>query len=152
MARVADVMSYRPIVIDAFDSVQAAAQVMRAQAVGTLPVVERGQLVGIVTDRDLVLRSTAAGERPWESHVREVMTRDPVVCAPDEKLTTAVERMIARRIRRLIVVDDSGVVGVFSVDDLAAADETQPLALRLLQEVAQSRGLEPYGAFAELRH
>src|SRR6185295_11742083 len=109
---VADVMSHRPLTLDAFDTVEDAAEVMRARMVGALPVVERGQLVGIVTDRDLVLRSTAHGHRPDEIYLRQVMTPRPATCRPEEPLEAAVERMITRRVRRLIVVGERCVAGL----------------------------------------
>jgi CBS domain-containing protein len=129
-------MSSRPVVIDAFASVQAAAQQMRAHAIGVLPVVEHGNLVGVVTDRDLVVRCVATGGLPWETYVREVMTEDPATCRPAELLTAAVERMIARRVRRLIVVDAGGVVGLLSTDDLVLLDETRVMAAQVLQHRA----------------
>jgi CBS domain-containing protein len=148
--KVADVMCYRPYTIGALETIQRAAQLMRANVVGILPVVERGRLVGVVTDRDVVVRGVAHGEPPWELRVGEVMTLDPAVCAPDEPLERAVERMIARRVRRLVVLDGAGVAGVLSLDDLTLGEETQPLALRLLGKLASLRG-ELDGTLAELR-
>ena len=140
--RVTEVMSYRPIAIDAFATVQTAAQQMRSHVVGALPVVERGQLVGIITDRDVVLRMVAQGERPpWETYVREVMTEHPLTCRPDERLADAVERMVGRNVRRIIVVDEGGaVVGLVSVDDLVLLPETRAMALALLERIALRRG------------
>ena len=139
--KVADVMSYQPVVVDAYDTTQQAAQLMRAHVVGALPVVESGQLVGIVTDRDLALRVVAPGERPWETYVREVMTRAPLTCRADEPLDVAAERMRTRRVRRLVVVGERAeVCGVLSVDDLVFIDETRPLALAVLKQIAALRG------------
>ena len=147
--RVADVMSYRPQVVDAFETIESAAQRMRAQVVGALPVVEHGRLVGIVTDRDLALRGVAAGARPWETYVREVMTESPATCLAADSIDDAVERMLTQGVRRLIVVDDAGaVLGMLSVDDLALHDETQPLALKILQELVGVRGAID-GTFAQ---
>ena len=143
--RVADVMSHRPLMIDAFDTVEVAAQLMRAQVIGTLPVVEQGELVGVVTDRDLVLRCMAPGEKPWETFVREVMTPNPATCRAEEPLLDAIERMIARRVRRLIVVDDEGVAGILSVDDLVLSHDTQPMVFMVLEKAAQMHGGELEG-------
>jgi CBS domain-containing protein len=148
--KVADVMSYRPCIIGEFETVQRAAQMMRANVVGALPVVERGRLVGIVTDRDLVTRGMARGEVPWDLRVREVMTPNPALCTPEEPLERVVERMIARSIRRILVIDKGGVAGVLSLEDLAVRAEAQPLALRLLAHLATIRG-ELDGAVAEVQ-
>lgn len=148
---VSDVMSYQPVVVDAYESTQSAAQHMRAHVVGALPVVDQGHLVGIVTDRDLALRVVAPGERPWETAVREVMTRAPLTCRADEPLETAVARMLARRVRRLVVVDENNAVrGLLSVDDLVLAPETRAMALAVLERIATLRG-ELDGTFAELQ-
>ena len=148
--KVADVMSYQPVTADADESAQSAAQHMRAHVVDALPIVEDGRLVGILTDRDLALRVVAPGERPWEARVRDVMTPRPITCRPDEPLGAAVERMLDRRVRRLIVVGDAGEVrGLVSVDDLLFLEETRPLALQVLKEVAALRG-ELDGTLSEL--
>ena len=148
--RVADVMSYRPVVVDAYDTTQQAAQLMRAHVIGVLPVLEHERLVGILTDRDLALRVVAPGERPWETYVREVMSRAPVTCRADEPLDVAVERMQRRRVRRLVVVGEAGEVrGVLSVDDLVFIDETRPMALAVLKQIAALRG-ELDGTFTEV--
>ncbi len=145
--KVAEVMSYRPVTISAFDTVQAAAQLMRAHVIGVLPVLEQGELVGVVTDRDLVVRCIALGEGPGTS-VREVMTEEPATCRPEDPLAAAIERMIAARVRRLIVIDDAGVAGMLSIDDLVLVDEARPMAFRVLQQVAAVRG-ELDGTLAE---
>ncbi|HEX6838330.1 MAG TPA: CBS domain-containing protein [Polyangia bacterium] len=149
--KVADLMSYQPVIADAYETVQSAAQHMRAHVVGALPVVDRGQLVGIVTDRDLALRVVAPGERPWETYVREVMSRAPATCRADEELDVAVGRMLARRERRLVVVDEGNAVrGMLSVDDLVFIDETRRMALDVLERIAAMRG-ELDGTFAEMQ-
>jgi CBS domain-containing protein len=141
-------MSYRPATIGEFETVPNAAELMRANVIGTLPVVEHGRLLGIVTDRDLVVRAMARGESPWDLRVRDVMTPAPAVCTPEEPIARVVERMIARRVRRLIVVDEGAVAGLLSVDDLVLRDETQSLALRLMAHLAVIRG-ELDSPFAE---
>lgn len=139
--KVAEAMSYRPIVIDAYETVQTAAQQMRAHVVGALPVLERGKLVGIVTDRDIVLRAVAPGERPSETYVREVMTEHPLTCRPSDPLAVAVGNMMSRNVRRTVVLADDGtVLGVVSVDDLLLIPEMRPLALELLARIAARRG------------
>jgi CBS domain-containing protein len=114
---------------------------MRGHVVGALPVLESGRLVGIVTDRDLALRVVATGQRPWETYVRQVMTPHPASCRTDDPLETALERMLARHVRRLVVLNgQSEVIGLLSVDDLVADDRTQPSALRVLRGSAPARG------------
>lgn len=138
---VADVMSYQPILIGAYETAQEAAHRMRANAVGALPVLESGHLVGIVTDRDLAMRVVASGHPPSETHVRQVMTPHPAVCLREEPLETAIERMLAKKVRRLVVLDGtSEVVGILSVDDLVLDDQTRALAVRVLRGSLELRG------------
>jgi CBS domain-containing protein len=147
---VADVMSYQPVTVGELQTVQEAARLMRAHVVGALPVLSDPGLVGIVTDRDLAVRVVAAGARPWETRVREVMTRAPATCRREEALEAAVERMAARRIRRLVVVDASGAAaGMLSVDDLVLMEQTRQMALRILQQIATVRG-DLDGTFADV--
>ncbi len=137
---VGDMMTYRPLVVEAASSVAAAARLMRSHVVGALPVIDDGELVGIVTDRDLAMRLRADAP-PAATRVRDLMTPAPVAARADEPLDRAVARMLERRVRRLVVVDESDrVCGVLSVDDLVLLPETQALAVRLLQQVALARG------------
>ena len=148
---VADVMSYRPLVIGSFATVEEAALLMRAQVVGALPVVEHDRPIGIITDRDLTLRCVAAGERPWEQRVREVMSGPPATCQADEPIESAIARMAARRVRRLIVVGDSGaVVGMLTLDDLLLGDATRAAATEVLRQILALRG-ELDGVLSEVR-
>lgn len=138
---VADAMSYQPVTVGELQTVQEAARLMRANVVGALPVLSDRRVAGIVTDRDLAVRVVAAGRRPSETRVGEVMTRAPVTCRREEALEAVVERMAARRIRRLVVVDASGAaVGVLSVDDLVLMEQTRQMALRILGQIAALRG------------
>ncbi len=111
------------------DSVKLAALRMRASEVGVLPVVEQGQVIGILTDRDITVRGTAEGKDPDRTTVRELMTPRLIACAPDDELSDAARLMVAHSVRRLLVLDAHGqLVGILSVDDLAvlAADEGAP--------------------------
>jgi CBS domain-containing protein len=104
-------------------SVRDCAQTMRDKRIGFLPVVDTdGQVVGVVTDRDLALRVLAA-ELPDATPVGRVMTRDVRVCRPADDLETAEWKMASTRKSRLVVVDDAGrCVGVISLSDVAQAD------------------------------
>ncbi len=112
-------MSCRVEVIDANESVQAAAERMRVLDVGSLPVTDAGRVVGIVTDRDLVVRVLARGAVA-SAPVRTAMTAEVKICLADEDVTTAAATMARAGVRRLLVVDrDLQPVGLLSIDDLA---------------------------------
>ncbi|HEV8481084.1 MAG TPA: CBS domain-containing protein [Candidatus Eisenbacteria bacterium] len=99
-----------------------AARKMRAYDVGSLPVQKSGRLVGIVTDRDLVLRGTAEGRDPRGARVRDVMSMQVLSCSDRIDVKDAMKLMLENRARRVVVVnDDHRPVGLVSLRDLALA-------------------------------
>ncbi len=101
------------------DTVETAARTMRDRGVGSLVVVREGQPLGIVTDRDLVLRVLAEGLDPRSVRLADVVTYDPVTVATTDGIETAVARMRAHGVRRLPLVDERGqAVGIVTSDDL----------------------------------
>ncbi|MBX3605984.1 MAG: CBS domain-containing protein [Piscinibacter sp.] len=117
-----------PIVVTATPETSAAqaARLMREHHVGSLVVVDRGAVagtpVGIVTDRDLVLAVMAEGLDPALFTVGDIMSTDLATVAGDATLLVAIERLRARRLRRLIVTDAAGrVVGLVAFEDLLEA-------------------------------
>jgi CBS domain-containing protein len=101
-------------------SVAVAGQRMHEGLCGVLPVIDpRGKLVGVVTDRDLLLATTGSRRSASNVSVREAMTADVVACSPNEDVTAALATMRSRGLRRLPVVDPNGhLIGVLSIDDL----------------------------------
>ena len=110
-----DVVTVRP---DAM--VREAARMMDELNVGALPVCDGARLVGIVTDRDIVVRSTADGMRPDTTPVHMVMTGEVFWCVEDDPVEKIEEAMARRQIRRMPVVDqDKRLVGMIALGDLA---------------------------------
>jgi len=96
-----------------------AAQKMRELDVGSLPVAEDGQLIGMITDRDICCRGVADGFDPASTPVREIMSRDLEFCFSDDSVTAAVRQMELRHIRRLPVLNyDKSIAGFLSVEDI----------------------------------
>jgi CBS domain-containing protein len=93
---------------------------MRNLNLGSLPVADDGELIGMITDRDICCRGVADGFDPVTTTVREIMSRDVSFCFSDDSVTDAVRQMEQRHIRRLAVLNhDKTVAGLLSVDDLA---------------------------------
>ncbi|HEX2267405.1 MAG TPA: CBS domain-containing protein [Actinomycetota bacterium] len=120
--------------MNAFD----AAGMMKSQDVGVLPVVEDTKLVGLVTDRDLVLRVLAERKNPIEVTVGDICTSSPVTVTPDMKLSEARELMEQHKVRRLPVMKGEELVGVLSLGDVAWADASTREVGEALQAVSES--------------
>ncbi|MFY2563001.1 CBS domain-containing protein [Corallococcus terminator] len=118
--RIDELMTKNVETIEADESLRVAALRMRTCNIGSLPVTEKGQLVGMLTDRDITVRSTALGQDPNETRVREVMTTALITCEPGASLSAAEQLMEDKMVRRLVVVDEARrPLGILSLDDLA---------------------------------
>ncbi len=121
MITVAELMTSHPVCVQAHDSIQRAAQLMDDLNVGSLPVCHGHRLLGIVTDRDITVRATAAGLNAAQTRVDAVMSQGVRHCSPDQTAAEVLVHMCAVQIRRLPVLDDEGrLVGIVSLGDLAA--------------------------------
>jgi CBS domain-containing protein len=106
-----------PVTIEASATITQAARLMDEQVVGAVVVVDHGRPIGIVTDRDLAVRAVAQRVPP-DARVDDVMSTDLVTIGPDQPVGVALEIFRDRAIRRLPVVDQDRMVGMFTVDDL----------------------------------
>lgn len=103
------------------ETIGEAARVMGAIDVGALPVSENDGLVGMVTDRDMVIRGLAMGRGP-ETPIREVMSEEVLYCFEDQDLREVADNMSDMQVRRLPVLDrDKRLVGILSLADVTAA-------------------------------
>lgn len=137
---VRDAMTPRAETIGPEETLQAAAVKMRTLNVGALPVKENDHLVGMVTDRDLAIRGAAPGRDPTHTPVREAMTPQVVWCFEDQDTIEAARIMEDKAIRRLMVLDrQERLVGVLSVDDLAAGARQERLAGQVLDSAVAPR-------------
>jgi CBS domain-containing protein len=116
---------------------------MKALDVGVIPVCDGEHLMGMLTDRDITVRATAAGRDPRTTHVRDVMTPDVVYCFEDQDVTEAQRLMQERQIRRLLILNrDKRLAGVVSLGDLAVkarADKVGGAVLERVSEPAQPK-------------
>jgi CBS domain-containing protein len=117
--RVKDIMTSEPRTCAPETSAAAAAQLMWDADCGILPIVTDGQLVGVVTDRDLYIALATQNRLPSELRVADVVTRAVVTCEPEDDIHAVLNAMKAHRVRRLPVVGlDGSVLGIVSIDDL----------------------------------
>jgi CBS domain-containing protein len=119
MQKISDFMTRNVQVVRPDESLQRAAQVMDELNVGSLPVCDGNGLVGMITDRDITVRATAAG-LPAHTRVSDVMTWHARWCTSEQSVQEAMAQMADVQIRRLPVIDaDRRVVGIVSLGDLA---------------------------------
>jgi CBS domain-containing protein len=98
------------------------AEIMQREDVGLVPVVEEPshKLIGVLTDRDIVLNVVAAGRDPRGTAVSEVMTSDPASCQEQDSIETVMQQMASRQVRRIPIVDkDGAIIGIVSQADIA---------------------------------
>jgi len=100
-----------------------AARLMRDMDIGDVLVAEGDHVVGVLTDRDITLRSVAEGADPAGVSVASACTPDPVCVGPDDAVASAVRLMRTHAVRRLPVVEDGRPLGVVSIGDLAVAQD-----------------------------
>jgi len=96
-----------------------AAKMMAQEDVGPVPIVKDGRLVGIVTDRDIVVRVVAEGRDPNATTVKEIASTELVTVSPDDDLDEALHLLAERQVRRLPVVEGDRLVGIVAQADIA---------------------------------
>jgi CBS domain-containing protein len=119
MEQVRNVMTQNPTSCDPAATPVEAAKVMASEDVGSVPVVKGGRLVGIVTDRDLVVRVLAEGRDPNSTTVGEIASGDLETVSPDDDLDMALRKMASSKVRRLPVVEGDQLVGIVAQADVA---------------------------------
>lgn len=136
MQRIAEVMTRDVRSISPQETVRRAAQMMDELNVGSLPVCDGQKLVGMVTDRDIVIRATAAGKAPDSAHVADVMSGDVRWCLDNQTVDEVMDQMGDTQIRRVPVIDHDTkqLVGIVSLGDLATKHSAQ--VDRTLEEIS----------------
>ncbi len=127
--KVREVMTPAPIALRPDQPLADAAMEMRKHGIGDVLVADQGELKGLITDRDIVIRGIADGKDPRSTAVAEVCSPDLITVAPGDDASIAVGRMRQADVRRIPVVDNGRVVGVVSLGDMAIErDERSALA------------------------
>lgn len=131
-----DVMTSNPRTVSLQDSIQNAARIMRDEDTGVVPVVDNGKPVGVITDRDIVVRAVAEGGQP-NRPVRDIVTSELVAATPDMSVSEATELMSAHQVRRLPVVENNRLVGIVSIGDIAVKEGKDSRVGDALQHISE---------------
>jgi CBS domain-containing protein len=121
MQTIQEIMTRDVQTISPQETVQRAAQLMDELNVGAIPVLDGDKLVGMITDRDITVRSVAAGQNPVSTRVADVMSTDVRTCTPGQSVDEVLGQMGDVQIRRVPVIDEQSqqVIGIVSLGDVA---------------------------------
>lgn len=135
--KVRDIMTKNPETVTPGTTVADVARLMRDLDVGIVPVTDDNELKGVITDRDITIRVTAAGLSPFEVTVQDFISPNPVSVSPDDNADKARELMSDNQIRRLLVTDGGKLVGIISLGDLATRDTKDTATGEALEEISE---------------
>ena len=117
--QVSEVMTKNPVAISAKSTVLDAAKKMRDEDCGILPIVDGDTVVGVVTDRDIVIWAAAEEKNLAETPLNNIMSKELITCQPSEQLEDIADRMTINDVRRLVVLESGKkLVGIVSIYDL----------------------------------
>jgi len=119
--KIKEIMTHTVEIIHPSDTLQNAAEKMRNHNVGFLPVYNGGELIGVLTDRDIVVRGMAKGADPRTMLIWEMITSPAIYCFEDQSVDDAIDLMHDNQIRRLVILNRTTkqLAGVISLGDLA---------------------------------
>jgi CBS domain-containing protein len=131
-----DAMTSNPTTIASSTTVQEAAQMMKSEDVGSLPIVDGDRLVGMITDRDIAIRAIAEG-KGTDISVGDIASKDIVTIDPQQSLEEAARLMAEHQLRRLPVCEEDGrLVGILAQADVAAAGHDK-LTGEVVEKISQ---------------
>lgn len=135
--KVRDVMTSEVVTANADTTLEEIATMMKSEDTGAIPVVEEDELLGIITDRDIVIRCVAEGRDPAEVMAEDILTEALEVVDPDTDVAEALEMMGRHQIRRLPVVENGELVGMVSIGDLAVKQGDEQETGETLKDVSK---------------
>jgi CBS domain-containing protein len=134
-----DIMSTDVVCLSRDDTVEHAAQLMNQNDIGAIPVCDGSRVVGIVTDRDIALRSVGTGGDSRQT-VGQIMTTSPVVTDPEADVHEVARLMSQHQIRRIPIVQQGSLVGIVSLGDISTDPQLQHGAEQALSNISQPGG------------
>ena len=134
---VKDIMTNSIVSLNSEDSVERAAKMMKQFDVGSIPVCNDEKLVGMITDRDIILRTVATSGDGNNQKISEVMTSNPVTGTPDMDVHDAAKIMSEQQIRRLPIVQNNHLVGIVSLGDISVEPTLQDNAEEALKNISE---------------
>ncbi|MFG6496282.1 CBS domain-containing protein [Fictibacillus sp. UD] len=138
MKKISDIMTKNVDFVTPQDNVYEVAVKMKNDNVGVIPVCENDQVIGVITDRDIVIRGVAE-KRPGSAKVTDVMSEHLYTGSADMSVQDAAQLMADKQIRRLPIVENNKLIGIISLGDLSLSKESNSAAGHTLSEVSDQR-------------
>lgn len=135
--KIRDIMTTDVCFVKPEDKVIEAAKLMSREDIGSVPVCDASKVVGILTDRDIILRNVAQGKDPQITQVKEIMTSKVQTVSPDSDVEDVTDVMAENQIRRVPVVENDRLVGMVSISDVVLEEEFDFEASEALTEISQ---------------
>lgn len=134
---VKDIMTINVVSANPESTVESVAELMKNHHIGMVPVCDdNNKVIGVITDRDIVLRSVSQGEECKNQRVREIMTSNPTLISREIDINEVADIMGRKQIRRLPVIDDSGLIGIISLGDVSQELEHKDTAGEALSNIS----------------
>ena len=133
-----DVMTPNPACVSAKDSIREVARIMAREDTGVVPVVDGKKVIGMITDRDIVVRLVAEGKDPANAKVNEAMTKNVRSVKEDSTINDALQMMSTAQIRRVPVVNNNNeIVGIVSMKDIATESRETGKVGKAVEQISE---------------
>jgi len=142
MEKIRDIMTDDVECCTLLDNMFEVAVKMKELNVGVIPIVDQEKLIGMITDRDIVIRGVAE-KHPGSTKVEDIMSKEMVTVSPDTSSTEAAKLMAEHQVRRLPVVENGKLIGIVSLGDFAIRELTDDQAKVALTEISEQNYHNP---------
>ena len=137
--QVRDIMTPNPACVSESDSIHEVARIMAREDTGVVPVVDGKKVVGMITDRDIVVRLVAQGKDPSNARVNEAMTREVRSVKEDSTVSQALDLMSSSQVRRVPVVNERyEIIGIVSMGDIATETDQDNKVGKTVETISQA--------------
>ena len=140
---VEDIMVQKVITVDPNASVKEAARLMNRHEIGCLIVVGQGQVMGIMTERDLLKKVVELGKNPEKTKVHDIMSKRLVVGTPRMEIPDVVRLMLQKKIKKLPIVTEGKIIGLVTLTDIARTTRIEPQMIGVIKELRKNGWLPP---------
>jgi CBS domain-containing protein len=138
--KIRDIMTANPETVSEKDSIRDAARIMKQRDTGVVPVVDGRKIIGLITDRDIVVRCIADGKDPMNARVNDVMTKNVRSVSEDATIDEVLRVMKGAEVRRVPVVNrNDEIVGIVSIGDLAVETNQDGKVGKAIEDISEAR-------------